>query len=203
MNEKLVKKFYSLNKKIYKDAVRPLPSHGPDHHMRVWRNAKKLADRNSVDEEVLIAACFLHDIAAYYPNEVKKNSQQEDAKRAKKILRQVRFPKDKIAKVVEAIECHGSDPKNKQKRKSMEAIILADADKLEAFGPLGVARIIMVKTLRGSDLEEITRDFYFEKHLEKKWTALTLKQSKKLGRADYEYSKKFFKDLAKILDKNS
>jgi len=75
---------------------------------------------------------------------------------------------------------------------------LRDADKMEAFGPIGVARIIAVRTLRGDTLQKIVRDFYTRGHLKQKWDAITLPEARKLAKKDYQYSMKFFEDLSKI-----
>lgn len=200
--QKLADRFYKINKKLYKEAKNPLRSHGPDHHLRVWKNASKIAKKfDDIDYEVLIPACFLHDISAYYPDEVGDNDQEEDTKKAKFILDQINFNQNKILAVLDAISSHGSDAKYKNKRKSIESIILCDADKLDVFGALGIARIIMVKTLRGATLKDIVKDFYYNGHLERKWEALTLKETKNLARKQYEYALNFFKNLARKLGK--
>ena len=197
--ESFIKKYFAINKAIYDGAMNPLRSHGPDHHMRVLRNALKLAKGRDADLEILIPACLLHDISAYFPEEVGDNYHDEDPKRAEKILHKNVFPKEKIDVVVDAIANHGSAGEFKTKRISEESKILCDADKLDVFGPIGVARIIMVKTLRGGTLNDVVEDFYAKGHLLRKWNGMS-NRAKKIGKKDFEYSMQFLKSLAKKLE---
>jgi hypothetical protein len=86
---------------------------------------------------------------------------------------------------------------------AIETTLLRDADKLDVFGPVGVARIIMVRTLKGDTLDEIVADFYTGGHLKRKWEAITTKEARELVRDDYEYALAFFKRLAKELSEAS
>jgi len=95
----LEQKFFALNQKLYNEAKDPLPSHGPWHHLKVWQNAKKLAKGKKVDWKVLAAACFLHDISSYDYKKVGNSFHKEDPKRAEKILRQIKFPEEKIMNI--------------------------------------------------------------------------------------------------------
>lgn len=198
-SQQLIKQLYTLNKHLYAEAKNPLPTHGPEHHMRVCKNALKLAGKYPVDNEVLIPACFLHDIGAYYPDLAKDKYHDEDKKRTIKALRGIKLSDEKKRLIVEAVAKHGSDPKYRHTHEPIEITILRDADKMEAFGPLGVARIIAVRTLRGDTLEKIVKDFYTRGHLKRKWEAITLPEARKLSRKDYKYSMKFFANLAKTL----
>lgn len=203
----IIEKFHQINKRLYKGARNPLRSHGPDHHRRVCLYvldlAKKLEKAKSVkaDKEVLIAASFLHDLAAFYPEKFKGDSHEKDHILAEKILRKINFPKEKIKKVTEAIKNHGSDQKYKRKGEPIETAILRDADKIDAFGPLGVARIIMARTMNGDTLNNIVDDFYTKGHLKRKWDSITINEAKTKHRKDYEYSLDFFAKLDKSLRK--
>lgn len=97
----MIGKFYQINKRLYNRARNPLRSHGPDHHRRVCLYAldlaKKLEKTKGIktDKEVLIAASFLHDLAAFYPEKFKGDSHEKDHILAEKILRKMNFPKKK------------------------------------------------------------------------------------------------------------
>jgi len=140
----------------------------------------------------------LHDIGAYYPDVAKDKYHEEDTKRTVKTLKRIKLSDEKKRRIVEAVAKHGSDPKYRRKSEPIEITILRDADKMEAFGPIGVARIIAVRTLRGDTLQKIVRDFYTRGHLKQKWDAITLPEARKLAKKDYQYSMKFFEDLSKI-----
>lgn len=195
----LINTFYQANKKAYADAKNPLRSHGADHHYRVCMNALKLAEGKNVDLEVLVAAALLHDMAAYYPEEAGEQYHDFDHLHAEKILKEVSFPDNKIPKVLDAIKNHGSDSKYKKEDEPLEISILRDADKMEVFGPLGIARIVMVRTHKGDTLEQIVDDFYTKGHLEKKWNSISSDEVKNLLRADYDYAMDFLKRLDESL----
>lgn len=155
----------------------------------------------NADLEVLIPACFLHDITAYDNDNLKTTvwKHQEDQTEAKKQLLKIKYSKDKIFKVLACIAVHGSDPKKIKKNESIEATLLRDADKMDVFGPLGVARIIMPMTRHGFDLNQIVQKFYHDGHLKRKWQSIQTKLARNLVRKDYEYSIAFFKELDRQL----
>jgi HD superfamily phosphodiesterase len=197
----LEKTLLDANRRRYDSAANPLRSHGPDHHWRVYQYAMTLANKlgATYDAEVLAGAALLHDMAAYYPERTGEAYHEFDHQIAAEVLREVDFPEAKVEAVLSAIANHGSDPKYKQSHESIETTLLRDADKLDVFGPIGVARIIMVRTLKGDTLEDIVADFYTGGHLQRKWESITTDEARELARDDYEYSKKFFERLAEGL----
>ena len=186
------------NERRFHSAPAPLKSHGPDHHWRVYQHALKLASVIDApyDKVVLAGATLLHDMAAYYPDKTGDAYHDFDDKIAKEVLHEIGFPADKIQPVLYAIAHHGSDPKYRTTTEPIEVTLLRDADKLDVFGPVGVARIIMARTLKGDTLAEIIDDFWTRGHLERKWESITLDQARKLAKDDYAYSRAFFGQLA-------
>lgn len=197
----LAQKIYEANQERYNTAKTPLRSHGPDHHLRVYKHALALAEKLRVtyDEDVLAGAALLHDMAAYYPEQSGEQYHDFDDKLAADVLQTIDFPADKLDATLFAIANHGSDAKYKSSEEPTEVPLLRDADKLDVFGPIGVARIIMVRTLKGDSLEEIVADFYTNGHLERKWNSITFDESRAIAQEDYEYSKNFFERLAASL----
>lgn len=197
MND-LEQKLLNANTRRYRDAASPLRSHGPDHHLRVYRYALQLADKlnASYDRDVLAGAALLHDMAAYYPERTREDYHDFDHRIALEVLHEIDFPAEKIEAVTDAIANHGSDPKFKNAHEPIETTLLRDADKLDVFGPVGVARIVMVRTLQGDTLEDIVVDFYTRGHLERKWNSISSEEARTLARSDYEYSVNFFDRLA-------
>ncbi len=197
---KLIQKFYKINQELYRKARRSLPSHGPEHHRRVLLNALKIAKGfKDVDFDILVPACLLHDLGSYYPKRAGRNFHEEDRIRAENLFKTVDFPKDKKQMIIEAIANHGSDPKYKSAKEPVETTILRDADKLEAFGSLGVARIIMARSLNGNSLRDIVKKYYTDGALRQKWKSITTIDARKMGKDDYEFSLNFFAKLAKQL----
>lgn len=118
------------------------PAWGWQHSERNYRVALELAqgDGLKVDTDVLFAAAFLHDMAAFMPCPDKKLEHGEcAAQQSGAILRAAGFPMEKFAAVQAAERGHMyySDP-----GKQPEAIVLHDADSLDFLGEIGAARMI-------------------------------------------------------------
>jgi uncharacterized protein len=117
------------------------PAWGWQHSERNYRIALRLAkgDRLEVDTDVLFAASFLHDMAAFPPYEKKGEHGVVAAEESVAVLRAAGFPMSKIAAVQAAERGHmyysdaGTRP---------EAIVLHDADSLDFLGTIGEARMI-------------------------------------------------------------
>lgn len=169
--------------------------------MRVYQHALKLAKaiNATYDNDVLAAAALLHDMAAYYPDETGDKYHDFDHKLAAEVLAEINFPMQKREAVLFAIAHHGSDAKYKLPGEAIEVSLLRDADKLDVFGPIGIARIIMVRTLKGDTLQDIVEDFYTRGHLERKWQSITYEAARELAKEDYEYSTAFFSELYQTL----
>lgn len=197
----LAQKLHDANRQRYEAASNPLRSHGPDHHYRVYQYALELAQKLGVayDEDTLAAAALLHDLAAYYPEKTGEAYHDFDHRLAAEVLQEVDFSPEKMDAVLSAIASHGSDEKYKRAGEPVEVSLLRDADKLDVFGPIGVARIIMVRTLKGDTLQQIVDDFYTNGHLERKWQSITYDVTRDMAKKDYEYSRAFFEDLARKL----
>lgn len=200
MNE-LALKVLEANKKAYRSASNPLKSHGPDHHLRVYDYAMMLASKLNADydSDIPTAAALLHDLAAYYPEESGEKYHEFDAQYAREVLTTISFPPNNIELTLYAIANHGSDSRYNNANEPVEVAILRDADKLDVFGPIGVARIIMVRTLKGDTLQDIVNDFYTNGHLEQKWKSIEYDVTRTIAANDYEYSVSFFKRLSESL----
>jgi uncharacterized protein len=115
------------------------PAWGLSHSMRDYELAKQLAvaDQVTLDDDVLYAAAYLHDVAAFAPFRKSGVDHQDEAARlVEAMLADTGFPMAKIAAVQGAIRTHmyGRDPEGP------EAIYLHDADALDWLGAIGVAR---------------------------------------------------------------
>jgi uncharacterized protein len=116
------------------------PAWGYSHCRRDYALAKELAaaDHASLDDDVLYAAAYLHDIAAFAPwEDTKVDHSDVGAKVVDSILKDTGFPMAKIDAVRGAIRTHMyyRDPVG------TEALYLHDADALDWLGAIGAARI--------------------------------------------------------------
>ena len=116
------------------------PAHDFDHIMRVYTNAKKIVKEEKADEKLVLSAALLHDIVSY-PKSSKRSkfSSIDSAKKSKIILKKYGFSKKEITIVSDAIKDH-SFSQNKVPE-TLEGKILQDADRLDALGAIGIARV--------------------------------------------------------------
>jgi hypothetical protein len=117
------------------------PAWGYSHCLRDYALARQLAaaDHVQVDDDVLYAASYLHDMAAFAPwEDVKVDHSDVGARVVDTVLKGTGFPMEKIEAVRGAIRTHMyyRDPVGP------EALYLHDADALDWLGAIGVARII-------------------------------------------------------------
>jgi len=117
------------------------PAWGFSHSIRDYSLAKSLAqsDKVTLDDDVLFAAAYLHDMAAFQPWE-KEGVDHADQAAAivDTVLNGSGFPVEKIDAVRNAIRTHMYD----RDPVGPESIYLHDADALDWLGAIGIARIL-------------------------------------------------------------
>ena len=127
------------------------PAWGYSHSERDYALARSLADSDHValDDDVLFAACYLHDMAAFPPwgGEEPPDHSDVGADAVEKTLMGTGFPMGKVEAVRAAIRTHMyyRDPV------APEAVYLHDADALDWLGAIGVARLIALVDPNGGD----------------------------------------------------
>ena len=115
-------------------------AHDFDHVMRVYKNAQKICKKEKANEKLVLCAALLHDIVSYSKSDKRsKMSSTESAKKSKIILKQYDFSNDEILIISNAIRDH-SFSQNKTPE-SIVGKILQDADRLDAIGAIGIARV--------------------------------------------------------------
>lgn len=117
-------------------------AHDIAHFRRVWKTARTLnqAEGAQGDELVLLAAAYLHDIVSLPKNHPDRHlSSRLAAKEAAMILLELGFPAAKINAVGHAIEAHSFSAN--LPAETLEARLLQDADRMEALGAIGLARV--------------------------------------------------------------
>lgn len=115
-------------------------AHDFDHVMRVYKNAQKICKTEKADEKLVLSAALLHDIVSYPKSDKRsKMSSMESAKKSKLLLKKYDFSKEEILIISDAISDH-SFSQNKTPS-TLEGKILQDADRLDAIGAIGIARV--------------------------------------------------------------
>ena len=115
-------------------------AHDFEHVMRVYKNAQKICILENANEKLVLSAALLHDIVSYPKSDKRsKLSSIQSAKKSEQILKKYDFSKDEIGIISDAIRDH-SFSQNTTPR-TLEGKILQDADRLDALGAIGIARV--------------------------------------------------------------
>jgi hypothetical protein len=154
------------------------PAWGLSHSVRDYELAKELAaaDKVTLDDDVLYAAAYMHDVAAFAPfHKPDVDHQDEAARIVESMLEGTGFPMAKIEAVRGAIRTHmfARDPVGP------EAIYLHDADALDWLGAIGVARVFGLVDPNGGSPDGPT----VVKRLESSLTAVPPRIVSKAGKA--------------------
>ena len=119
-------------------------SHDLGHFQRVWRTADQInrEEGQTADPLVLLAAAYFHDLVSLPKNHPeRKEASKLSAERAVELIAAEwkDFPGEKLPGVRHAIHAHSFSAK--VPAESPEAKILQDADRMEAVGAIGLARV--------------------------------------------------------------
>ena len=118
-------------------------AHDFDHIMRVFKNAQNICKKENANEKLVLSAVLLHDIISYPKSDKRsKLSSIKSAEESKKILKKFNFTKEEIQIISDAIRDH-SFSRNVIPT-TLEGKILQDADRLDAIGAIGIARVFAV-----------------------------------------------------------
>jgi len=134
-----MKTFDSLKNEI-KKIMENDPAHDFEHVMRVYKNAQNICKKEKANETLVLTAVLLHDVVSYPKSDKRsKTSSIKSAKKSKQILEKYPFSKEEITIISNAIRDH-SFLQNKIPD-TIEGKILQDADRLDALGAMGIARV--------------------------------------------------------------
>ncbi len=119
-------------------------AHDLNHLERVWSSARTLlAALPQADALVVMAACYLHDLVNLPKNHPeRRQASRMSAQAAVAQLSALDFPRGRLAAVAHAIEAHSYSAGIVAE--TMEAKIVQDADRLDALGAVGLARMFHV-----------------------------------------------------------
>lgn len=107
------------------------------HVYRVWKMAIYLAKKEKADLFIVELAALLHDIADWKFNK----NEKEGGILSRKWLQGLKIDPEiinKVCDIVDGTSFKGAGVKNKLK--SIEGLIVQDADRLDALGAIGIAR---------------------------------------------------------------
>ena len=144
---------------VYNEKI--LPSHGINHHRRVWINAKELLQvyynyRSVIDPLLpfsLIIACYFHDIGMSIDSGVRHGHHGMDL--CRKFLNENNLNEGNFPGLLTAIQNHDNKEYNEPWVKNELQTILSVADDLDAFGYTGIYRYLEIYIIRGASAKDI------------------------------------------------
>ncbi|WP_456395079.1 HD domain-containing protein [Thermococcus sp.] len=170
-------------------------THGFSHVRRVLNLCMHIGQKEGADLEVLALAALLHDVARPLEDrgEIEDHA-VESAKIAKRFLETLGY--EKVEEVAHAIESHRfSRP---PEPKTLEAKILSDADKLDAIGAIGIARVFMYSGEHGRDIETSLR--HFEEKILKLKDLMHTETAREMALERHRYTEEFISRIRKEIE---
>jgi uncharacterized protein len=140
-----------MNESGYKEAiahyirVNAKPPDKFSHQPRLYSIAKRLAEGQAFDDDVLYGAAWMHDLGVFVGHRPEDPADLAAwdhvayaAKEVPKLLRQLGFPVEKIPDVLEVIRTHlpSAEPT------CFEGALMRDADILEQLGAISILRTV-------------------------------------------------------------
>ncbi|MEZ6019726.1 MAG: HD domain-containing protein [Planctomycetota bacterium] len=124
------------------------PSHDLLHVQRVVAAARRLAGEEGADLHVVLPAAWFHDCVAVAKNDPRrKQASRLSADAACDWLRAAEYPAQYLPAIHHAIEAHSFSAG--VPAQTLEAQVVQDADRLDALGAIGIARLFTVTGLLG------------------------------------------------------
>jgi len=127
-------------------------AHDASHLERVWRSAEALlAHHPEADALTVMAASYLHDLVNLAKDDpARAQASRRSAVLACEQLARLGFPAERLDAVAHAIEAHSFSAAIAPV--TIEARIVQDADRLDALGAVGLARMFYVSGRLGRAL---------------------------------------------------
>ena len=126
-------------KALYEEAD---PAHDFSHILRVYQNAQLIGKKEGADMQVLLFSALLHDAGSVSKGLEDSIQSEQRQKAVLNFLIKKGLPKNVQEKVLYSVNVHrfskGIIPD------TLEAKILQDADRLDALGAIGIARVFMM-----------------------------------------------------------
>ena len=189
-------------------------SHDFFHFQRVWKTASQIMEQETpVNQLVVLAACYFHDIVVLPKNHPQRSQASTlAAKKTRECLQELEFPEELIESVCHAVQAHsysaGISPE------TIEAKVVQDADRMEALGAIGLARVFYTAGILKQKLfdpedpmaenRELNDRIYSLDHFQQKLLKLVDTMQTDGGRAmaqrNTDYLKDFIAKLLKELD---
>jgi len=186
------------------------PAHDFTHILRVYRNARLIGQEEGADMQVLLLAALLHDAGSDKKDnsgEPEKEKKNPGRQATEALLDSMGLDEKRKKEVLYAIDVHrfsrGILPV------TLEAKILQDADRLDALGAVGIARVFLTGGALGREMYNPKDPFcktrdpddgrwnldHFYKKLLKLEAGMHTKSARKLAETRTTVLKRYLEDL--------
>jgi uncharacterized protein len=184
------------------------PAHDFSHVLRVYRNARIIGREEGADMRVLLPAALLHDVGSKKKHTPMQGESEDPGKRVVgAFLEAVGLEEAARDKVQYAVDVHrfskGIVPV------TLEARVLQDADRLDALGAIGIARVFLTGGTLGRELYSPDDPFcrarepddgkwnldHFYKKLLKLESGMHTKSAKRLATGRTKVLRRYLQDL--------
>ncbi len=163
--------------------------HDAGHTLRVYGNAMLIAEKEGVEGTLTLAlAALLHDVDDYKLFSTTDNANARSFLRGNGVDRKT---EDEICRIINEV----SFSKNKDRRpSSLQAMVVQDADRLDALGAIGIARTFSFGGEHGRSLENNIQHFYDKLLLLK--DLMNTETAKAIAESRHDYMVGFLEQLS-------
>ena len=188
--------------------------HDISHLERTMKTAVYLCEKEGGDRIIVGISAFLHDVHRIMQNETWEFVSPKDSlDTVKNILSNVELTKEQVDKICYCIEYHEQYNWNGNNVDDLNALILQDADNLDAIGAMGISRTFSyngaynlkmydekIPLNENSDYEESNGNdasaiHHFYHKLFKLGDNMNTKTAKELAKRRVEFMKEFVKEF--------
>jgi len=189
MKSGLTNEMSGLAEELLREAMEKMDAtttHDPHHTERVYRLATHMALREGADLELVQVAAALHDIGRSYG----EPHAEVGAGKAAEILRLRGYPEERIESVRQIILKHSFS--GRERPKTLEERIIWDADKIDGFGAIGIARAFHMQGEKRKPFHDFA---WFDQITRLQYEALSTRTGKEIATERFRFMEAFFKRL--------
>ena len=181
MDDKLIDDLYFLVEEACKSEKNIFGYGIWTHHIKpMIEIGKQLAKEYNADPEIVIIACLLHDLSQIKDKEKKEKHHIHSSIEAEQILKEYKYPQDKIDIIKKCVFNHRSSVNNK--KNSPEEISVADADAIAHINEIGSLFYAAYKELN-MNIDDGVK--WIKEKIEKDWLKMS-NRSKEYYKEKYE-----------------
>lgn len=171
MEEKKIKKTADFARDFFKNDY---SGHDWWHTYRVWQLAKTIAETEKAETISVQLAALLHDVA---DPKLNNGDEEKGVERVREWLRDIKCDDgetEAIIAIIKTVSFKGAGTKTKPE--TLEAMIVQDADRLDAIGAIGIARAfafggVIQRELYNPEIKPVKHSSY-EEYKQRKGTSI-------------------------------